>query len=322
MTQVANLSNLYTGRSRFVSGDLVVKQDKDYENKPIPPEEQEYYFAVAVPKTSPTIGELLAQLHGLASQAYAQAPQFLAQVNLGLAATGFSWKIEDGDIAKIDPSTGAAKKIPEYIQGCYIIKFKTKYEFGACDALFNNIDRSVIKRGDYVDVMFTAAPNGRFDGNAGIILYPNAIAFLDEGDAISGTVNAAEAFKGRTMESSGQAHPSAQQTYQQTQGGGMPAATMGAQGQQQFDPNTGQPIAGNAGGMPVAGGQQQMGAGGVAQTGMGQAPQTGGMPAASSGMATTSHGDPAAMGVQPHTNILQGPQGGMVQNQGGGMPGA
>lgn len=345
---VGNLTNLFTPGGRFVSGDLDRKQDKDYENKPIPPEEQEYYFAVAVPKNQPGVDELLGQLHGLAAQAYGQAPQLLAQVNMGLKATGFSWKIEDGDVVKIDQSTGQPKKIPEYIAGCYIFKFRTKYEFGACDLNGTNINRADIKRGDYVDVMFTAAPNGRYDGNAGIILYPNAIRRLGYGEAISGAVDASTAFSGHAANvppgataapTAGGATPPAQGQM----GNGMPAATqqghqyaqgagaaMGQNTMASAPPVGGQQpmMQGNApqgdpmmqgnpagGGMPPAGGQPAMDAGGAAQTGMGQPPQTGGMPPASSGMATTSHGDPAAMGVQPYNQILHGPQG-------GGMPGA
>lgn len=343
--QVANLTNLYTGRGRFIQGDLDKKQDKDYENKPIAPEDQEYFFAVAVPKTDPNVGGVLAQLHGLASQAYQGHAGIFAQVNQGLAATGFSWKVEDGDVPTHDPQTGQPKPILEYKQGCYIFKFKTRYEFGACDAQYNNIDRAAIKRGDYVDVMFTASPNGRFDGNAGIILYPNAIAFLDAGEAIAGAVNAADAFRGRQMNSSGQAHPSAAATYQggNAQGNGMPAAdgqmhqsaqgagaamgqngmasAQGAGGMMQQQQN-GMPAAGNpgnaGGGMPPAGGSPVMGAGGANPAMTGQAPQTGGMPPAGQGMGTTSHTDPAAAGVTQHNGILHGPAGA----GGGGMPGA
>lgn len=316
---VGNLTNLFTPGGRFVSGDLDRKQDKDYENKPIPPEEQQYYFAVAVPKNQPGADELLGQLRGLAMQAYGQAPQLLAQVNMGLAATGFSWKIEDGDVAKIDQSTGQPKKIPEYIAGCYIFKFRTKYEFGACDVNGTHINRADIKRGDYVDVMFTAAPNGRYDGNAGIILYPNAIRRLGYGEAISGTVDASTAFSGHAanVPPGATAAPTAGGATPPTQGqmgapatGGMPPAQGGGMPAAGGAPQGGPMMQGNP-----AGGQPAMGAGGVAQTGMGQPPQTGGMPPASSGMATTSHGDPAAMGVQPHNQILHGPQG-------GGMPGA
>ena len=329
--QVANLTNLFTPGGRFVSGDLDKKQDKDYENKPVAPEEQEYYFAVAVEKNQPGASELLAQLHALATQAYQQAPHLMAQVNMGLAATGFSWKIEDGDIPKVDTTTGQPKKIPEYIKGCYVFKFRTKYEFGACDLNGTNINRNDIKRGDYVDVMFTAAPNGRYDGNAGIILYPNAIRRLGFGEAISGTVDASTAFgshqanvpMGATAApTAAGATPPAGGMMGGQAGNGMPAATMGAPAHnqttaQQFDPNTGQPIMGNpAGGMPPAGGAPQMGVGGVDPNAMAQAPQTGGMPSASPGMATGAPmGDPAAAGVQPHNQILQGPQG-------GGMPGA
>ena len=81
--QTASVPGLFTPRGRFVQGDLDRKQDKDYENKPILPDDQEYYFAVAVPKTDPEVGSILGTLHGLASTAYASNPQILAQIGMG-----------------------------------------------------------------------------------------------------------------------------------------------------------------------------------------------------------------------------------------------
>lgn len=294
--QTPSLTNQYTPRGRFISGDLHVKQTTDYENKPIAPDDQEYYFAVAIPKTAPGATELLTTYHAYASTIYEGNQQILAQINMGLAATAFSWKIEDGDVPKY--KNGVLQPIPEYKQGCYILKFSTKYEFGACDAQGNEIDPSKIKRGDFTDVMFTLAPNGRVDGNAGLKVYPNAVRFLDLGDAISARVSATDAFSGRAAETSGAAHPAAAQTFQtqqaaQTQqqatGGGMPAGNV----------SSGNPA---ATGMPGA--VQNAQAGGM--TG-----QTGGMPAASQAQQTAS---PSDAGVQPHNQILQGPAG-------GGMPG-
>lgn len=288
-----NLTNQFTPRGRFVSGDLHTKQVTDYENKPVPPEDQEYYFAVAVPKTSPQVAESLGALHGYASQSYQANPSVMQQIGMGLNATGFSWKVEDGDTPKKDRKTGQLKEIPEYIKGCYIFKFATKYEFGACDATGNEIDPSRIKRGDYVDVMYTVTPNGRVDGNAGLKLYPNAVRFLDLGEAISARVDAATAFAGRSAESSGQAHPAAGQTFQT----GQANAAMG------MPQPMGNPLGGSPAptGIPSAG--QPAPAGGM--TGA-----MGGMPAAQPGQATAS---PSDVGVQPHSTILRGP--------GGGMPG-
>lgn len=313
-----SLTELYTGGGRFVQGDLMRKGDKGYNNAPIAPEDQEYYLGVAVPKTDPNIGNLIDQLYQMASTHYAQYPVISQQIALGLNGK-FSWKIEDGDVAKADPQTGQLKEIPEYLKGCWLLKFHTKYEFSACDMINNvlhPIDRSQIKRGDFVEIKFTAQPNGRVDHNAGLKLYPQAIMRIGIGDAISGAIAATDAFAGRVGVTQAMGAPVGSQPGGVMQGGMAP--------QQQQPPMQQQPM---QGGMVPQ--QQPMG------NGMNPAPTQnvpGGMPAGAPagapGQQTVSPSDPAAMGVVPHTGILQGPQGGMAPQQqqqqqqpvAGGMP--
>jgi hypothetical protein len=289
MTTTETLSNLYTPGGRFVTGDLVRKGDKDYDGRPIPPEEQEYFFGVAVPKTDPGVNDLLGQLFQLASAHYGSNAAISAQIQQGLTAPGFSWKVQDGDAPVPDNRTGQMKETPEYYKGCYIFKFKTKYEFGACDEQNIEMGRDQIKRGDYVDVMFSATPNGRVDGNAGIILYPNAIRRLGYGEAIISGVAASDAFANRAAvappgatsmpQASGQM-PSAPQAAP----AGMPTANpMNAPTATMPTPQSGQPA---PAGMPT----------------VGAAPQA--SPTAS----------PSDAGVAPHNGILAGPPS-------GGMPG-
>ena len=192
------LDNLFTPGGRMVMGSLTEKAATDQDNKPIPPEKQAYFFGVAVPKSAPGANELIGKLWQLAATDYAGAPLVMAQIQQGLAAKDFSWKIQDGDLPTYDKATGAAKAMPEYMKGCWIFKFKTQFEISACDAAGNDIARKDIKRGDYVDVMFSTQINGKFDDTAGIYLNPNAIRRLGFGEAISGGVVASQAFKGQT----------------------------------------------------------------------------------------------------------------------------
>lgn len=320
--QTQSITDLYSGTGRYVMGDMSKKGEKDMDGKPIAPEDQEYFFGVAVPKTDQNIGNLWSTLNGLAQQHYGQHHGIMQQIQQGMNAPSFSWKVEDGDVAKIDSATGQSKKIPEYIAGHWILKFKTKYEFGACDMdqatrVLTEIDRAQIKRGDYIDVKFTAMPNGRLDHNAGIILYPNSVMRVGVGDAISGAVSASTAFADRaasaapmgapvgSLPQAGVAHgapaagviPAGQtQPMQPTQPAAMPQAAPAAMG----NPPT-------AGMMPAATGQPATAPGGTMPQ-----PTPGGMPAASPAAATTSPTDPAAAGVQPHPGILAGPQTGGI----------
>lgn len=319
-----SLTGQFTPGGRFVMGSFTQKQDKDMDGRPIPPEDQEFFFGLAVPKNQPGMDELLGTLWNYAAQGYQQNPAVMNQINQGLSARDFSWKVEDGDIAKPDRKTGQMRDIPEYMKGCYIIKFKTKYPFGACDAQGNDINPGDIKIGDYGDVMFAVGINGRVDHNAGIILYPNAIRRLGFGDAISGQQSASSAFANRQAQvptgaspnpTAGGAVPPAggmQQNPQQGMHGGM-GGSMGGQPQQGMQQP---PMGGAPGGLPSAGGAGLPAAGGMQP---GNPPSNYGnqQPMSNGGnMATGSPGDPAQQGVQPHNGILQGPQGG------GGMPGA
>ena len=213
------LDGLFTPGGRLVMGSLTERQDKDQQGAPIPAEDQAYFFAVAVPKSSPEVGPLVNQLWQMAATDYANMPLVMAQINMGLAAPQFSWKVEDGDAPQVDPKTGLARPTPEYIKGCFIFKFRTKFEIGACDVTGKDIARTAIKRGDYIDVMFNSQINGKVDHTAGIYLNPVAIRLLGYGEAIQSGVQASQAFAGRGAVAMGSQMPTAA-------GAAMPAAAM------------------------------------------------------------------------------------------------
>lgn len=191
------LDNLLTPGGRLISGSLTKKGDKDSKGLPIPAEKQAYWFAVAVPKSAPGASDLIGQLWQLAAGEYAQYPLVMQQINMGLSATSFSWKIDDGDVPQIDTKTGQYRPISEHRAGCYIFGFRTMFEFGACDDKGIDIDRGQVKVGDYVDVMFSSLINGNIDGTAGIYLNVKAIRRLGFGDAIGQEVKASSAFAGK-----------------------------------------------------------------------------------------------------------------------------
>ncbi len=191
------LDNLFTPGGRFVQGSLSEKGEKDSKGVVIPVEKRTYFFGVAIPKTTPGLDELIGKLYQMAVTDYAQVPLVMAQITQGLAAKDFAWKIQDGDLPMYDSRTGQLKVTPEYLKGCYIFKFSTQFEMGACDFEGRDIDRKSIKKGDYVDVMFSSQCNGNVDGTAGIYLNPNAIRRLGVGEAIAGGVSASSAFADR-----------------------------------------------------------------------------------------------------------------------------
>lgn len=237
-----SLNGLFTPGGRLVMGDHVVKQDKDFYNNPVPEDKQKYWFGIAVPKTQPGVTEIIGQLYQLAITEYAQAAMVVQEIQKGLATKDFAWKVADGDIPTMDEKTGQPKKIPEYIQGCYIFKFSTQWEFTACDENGVDINKADIKRGDYVDVAFTATADGTSLVNPGLFLNPVAIRRLGFGDAISGQVAASTAFAGH-----GASTPAGATQMPTGNAATPPPATTGMPGAGQNAPA--------GGGMPGAGGQ-------------------------------------------------------------------
>jgi hypothetical protein len=277
-------------------GSLTEKETKDFDGKPIPAEKQAYFFGVAIPKNAPGLNELIGQLWQMAATDYAQVPLVMNQINQGLAARDFAWKISDGDVQTFDQKTGQPRTIPDYLKGTMILKFRTQFEIGAWDAINGvEIPRSNIKVGDYIDVAFNATTNGKMDLTAGIYLNPVALRLLGYGPSISHTVSAASAFAGRDV-----VVPQGASTMPQ---GGMPQGYAAPQGG--MPQGNGMPPA--QGGMPQGNGTPP------AQGGMpqGYAASQGGMPGPAGAYPTTASLAPQA---SPHTAILAGPQG-------GGMPG-
>ena len=242
------LDNQFTPGGRLIMGSLTEKQTKDFDGKLIPEEKQRYFFGVAVPKDAPGIKEIINALWQMAATDYAQVPLVMAQINLGLDAKDFAWKVSDGDAQTYDKKTGQLRTIPDYMKGCYVFKFATNFEVSACDVNGNDINRADIKNGDYVDVMFNATTNGKMDDMAGIYLNPNAIRRLGYGDPISTGMSASQAFANRA------ASVPAGATAMPTAGGATPppaaAAGNGAQGQMPSASAGGMPGAGTSGAAP------------------------------------------------------------------------
>ena len=272
---------------RLISGDPWVKQTTDANNREIPPEKRSYWFAVAIEKNAPGMNEMLGLMFKAAQAGYGQAPHIMAQINMGLAATAFSWKIADGDEMRANPTTGAQEPRWKHGKGCWIAKFSTTLQIAS--AKYNGAvpaycDPSEIKRGYYVTVPFSTSANGNMDHTAGVYLNPQTVCLVGFGPEIVG---------GPSLEQQLGAGPGAYMPAGMTQTPQLPSGA--AQAAPAPAPS----------GMPAPA---------PAPSGMpGPQPQTSGMPTpAASGMptATGSAGNPPAY------------SGYMAPATGGGMPGA
>jgi len=174
---------------RLISGDPWTKQTTDANNRPIPDDKQSFWFAVAIEKNAPGMNEMLSLMFKAAQAGYGQSPHIMAQINMGLAATAFSWKIADGDEMRANPTTGQQEARWKHGQGCWVVKFSTTLPIAS--AKYQNgvptyCDPSEIKRGYYVTVPFSTSANGNMDHTAGVYLNPQTVCLVGFGAEIVG----------------------------------------------------------------------------------------------------------------------------------------
>jgi len=277
-----------------------VKQTTDANNRPIPEDKQSFWFAVAIEKNAPGMNEMLGLMFKAAQAGYGQAPHIMAQINMGLAATAFSWKIVDGDEMRANPTTGAQEPRWKHGKGCWVVKFSTTLQIASAKyqgGVPTYCDPSEIKRGYYVTVPFSTSANGNMDHTAGVYLNPQTVCLVGFGPEIVG---------GPSLEQQLGAGPGAYMPAGMTQTPQLPS------GAPQAAPAPAQPA---PAGMPAPAPAQP------APAGM-PAPAPSGMPAP----ATVGNG--SGMPTQP-TNTPSGETtsptsygGYMAPATGGGMPGA
>jgi len=176
---------------RLISGDPWNKQTTDMDNRPIPEDKQPFWFAVAIEKNAPGMNEMLGLMFKAAQAGYGQAGHIMAQINMGLAATAFSWKIADGDEMRPNPTTGQQELRWKHGAGCWIVKFSTTIQIKAAKYHGDKgvyCDPSEIKRGFYVVVAYSTSANGNMDKTAGIYLNPETVILVpsDAEELVSG----------------------------------------------------------------------------------------------------------------------------------------
>lgn len=174
---------------RLIMGDPFNKQTKDQNGRDIPPDKQRFFFGIACEKTAPGVTEHLGVLQAAAAEGYANVPNVMQQIQMGLAAPQFSWKVQDGDEMIVDPETGQQRLRNQYATGCWIFKFSTTLpvrsaKFPPASNVPVDCDSSEIKRGYFVQVSYSTQINGNTDHTAGIYLNPKTICLVGFGEEI------------------------------------------------------------------------------------------------------------------------------------------
>ena len=174
---------------RLIMGDPFNKQTKDQNGRDIPVDKQTFFFGIACEKTAPGVNEHLGTLQKAALEGYANVPNVMQQVQMGLAAPQFSWKVQDGDEMVVDPQTGQHKLRNQYAAGCWIFKFSTTIpirsaKFPPQSNVPVDCDPSEIKRGYFVQVSYSTQVNGNLDHTAGVYQNPKTICLVGFGEEI------------------------------------------------------------------------------------------------------------------------------------------
>lgn len=186
--------NLIWPGGRYVSGDHAKKRTLDIDGRPVPPEEQDFSFGLAIAKNHPDLPALLGQFYQYAAGFYQNNQEVMQRMSRGFIGSkqgGFSWKIKDGDLpnAKGQPTPHGA--------GCYIFYMSTMFPLVCADANNVQIDPSQIKRGDYIDVSGSIAVNEQVGDRAGVYINPNIIRRVGYGDPIVSGPTPEQAFANR-----------------------------------------------------------------------------------------------------------------------------
>lgn len=172
-------------------------------------EKPQYFFALAIakndPLTQPMLDAFWQQAHAFyGACTHPNKASIIACINRWLTPnSGFSWKIEDGEI----PNIKSGVSYP----GAWLIKFSTLIPPAFCDVNNNPIDGSLIETGDYADVAFTIEGNGRYDRNAGLYVSQTHVRLLGKGVRITKQIAPSQAFgaPGRAMGDVAPSAPSA-----------------------------------------------------------------------------------------------------------------
>lgn len=149
-----------------------------------------YAFNVAVPKTDPSVGAILAQLNQIARTGFPS----LFDPNGACLHPQFAFKYVDGD-SPVPDQTGVRWCDKEGYLDHWVFKFSSQfvpkcYTEGGAQAI---VDPTQLKTGDYVRVWASVLPNGD-TAKPGLFLNPSIVEFVGYGKEISNGPNPVQVF--------------------------------------------------------------------------------------------------------------------------------
>lgn len=188
---------------RIVAGDLFTPRTTDHAGAPLVVKtganagqpRQEYYIGLAIAKTDPNFGALWAAM----TQAGRQGFPTLFDAQGQCLRQDFAFKLIDGDSTVMNQNNNRPCDKEGY-PGHWVLNLATSIAPKIYDR--NNqliaAESKAVKRGDYVRVHLSIAPNGNAQ-KPGIYLNPVAVQFSHAGEEIFSGIDAAAIFGANPM---------------------------------------------------------------------------------------------------------------------------
>jgi len=165
-------TDILTPVGRLVQGDLFAGSSTGYGGKALTDKNNnprtEWYVGLAIPKTDPEWPALWAKIQAAAAAGFPGGQSQLPT---------FSWKVVDGDAPEHANKEGAA--------GHYILRMSSGFapQVYTAGGAAKIVDPAAVKRGDYIRVYGSVAPNGDMQ-KPGVFINVNMAELVGYGDAI------------------------------------------------------------------------------------------------------------------------------------------
>lgn len=188
---------------RLVAGDLWTARTEDFQGNPLTVKtgpnagqaRQEYFVGLAIPKNHPEWPAFYALVVAAARQGFPNLFDAAGNCQRG----DFAFKITDGD-SNVMNRNNSRPCDKEGYPGNWVVSMSTSLGIKVVDQNLKPImpETKAVKRGDYIRIAGTIAPNGNAT-NPGVFINPSFAQFSHQGDEIVSGPDAATVFGAKPL---------------------------------------------------------------------------------------------------------------------------
>lgn len=190
---------------RLVAGDLWTARTEDFQGNPLTVKtgpnqgqpRQEYFVGLAIPKNHPEFPAF----RSLINQAARQGFPNLFDAAGNCQRSDFAFKVTDGDSTVMNRNNSRPCDKEGY-PGNWVVSMSTSLGIKVVDQSLKPIlpETKAVKRGDYIRIAGSIAPNGNAT-NPGVFINPSFAQFSHQGDEIVSGPDAATVFGAKPLPS-------------------------------------------------------------------------------------------------------------------------